>query len=96
MSEQELKRLRRAVVRLTEAQVEALDNASQATRIWSGLDASGLDLDDEARLLEESQHLKAALVDVQAILQGTSEDVVSPSRRRWWCMERSGHGSKRP
>jgi hypothetical protein len=36
ISEQELKRLRRAVVRLTEAQVEALDTASQATRIWSG------------------------------------------------------------
>ncbi len=75
MSEQELERLRRAVVRLTEAQLEALDIASQVLEFGRALGTGGVDLDNEARLLEESEHLKAALEDVQAILEGASEDV---------------------
>ncbi len=75
MSEQELERLRRAVVRLMEAQLEALDTASQALESGRALGTGGVGLEDEALLLEESEHLKAALEDVRAILEGASEDV---------------------
>jgi hypothetical protein len=66
----ELERLRRAVARLMDAQQEALDTLNRA------LEPSGEDFGDEtAQLQEESEHLEAALEDVQAVLAGASEDV---------------------
>jgi hypothetical protein len=66
---EELRRLRRVVARLTEAQQEALDATDQ------GLESGEPDPEDETQLLDANERLKEALVDVRDILEGASDDV---------------------
>ena len=72
---EELERLRRAVTRLAEAQQEALEVTDQALEVGRAFEAGEAGLEDDAQLLEESQHLEAALEDVRAILDSALVDV---------------------
>jgi len=74
---EELERLRRAVNRLMQAQQEALKVTTQALEVGRPLETGEADLEDDAELLEESEHLEAALEDVRATLDGALVDVHS-------------------
>jgi hypothetical protein len=66
---EELRRLRRVVARLAEAQQEALDATDR------GLESGEPDPEDETQLLDANERLKEALVDVRDILEGASDDM---------------------
>jgi hypothetical protein len=66
---EELGRLRRALVRLADAQQEALDAVAR------GLDSGQADPEDNVQLLDANERLEEALVDVRDILEGASGDV---------------------
>ena len=67
---EELRRLRRVLTRLAEAQQEALDATDR------GLESGEPDPEDETQLLDANERLEEALVDVRDILEGASDDVV--------------------
>ena len=69
MSELDPNRLRKVVVRLTEAQQEALAVTRRA--LEPGVEG----LEDEVEQMEASGRLEAALEDVLAILEGAQDDV---------------------
>ena len=75
MTEQHPEHLREVVSRLMEAQEEALFICNEALETYEVSGFSESDLDQEREALERSEHLRAALEDILATLQGASDDV---------------------